>query len=434
MSSRSLTEFRPHGDGLTLDTQAIQDGIDAVHASGGGVLRIGPGEYLSGGVILRDGVVLELEAGATLTASARYEDFLACEAATSIEGSQHALLYARGARGVGVRGRGRIRGNADRYFARRTQDETYRKPHRRRPRMILFEGCRDVVIEEVRIEQAPFWTIHLLACVDVSILRVVVDNDLTMANTDALDIDGCRRVRIADCRLSAADDGLCIKTTHREGSLAGPAEAIIVTGCNIRSTSCAIKIGTETFEDVSQVVVADCTLLSNRGIGLISRDGGSIRNILVSNVTFDCRMAGPEYWGKAEPVVVSAGRRLATRAAGAIEHVRFANLSGDADGAITLYAADDSRVFDIVLDGIRVTQRANSSTLQGSFDLRPVPASETGPDAAPGGGDAGVGSYPGGMPGFYAHGVRGLELRDVQVHRPDPLPPLWNRESIVVTP
>lgn len=434
MSTYDLATFGPHRDGRTLDTAAVQAGIDAVHESGGGLLRIGPGDYRTGGLLLRDGVVIELEAGATLIASGDYGDFHTHAGETEIEGSCHALLYARGARGIGLRGRGRVVGSADDYFDPEPDADGYRRPHQRRPRMVLFEGCERVVIEDVTFEQAPFWTVHLVACTDVSVLRVTVDNDLTMANTDAIDIDGCRRVRIADCRLSAADDGVCVKTTSRSGRLAGPASGIIVTGCDIRSTSCAVKIGTETYDDVEHVVVSNCVLASNRGIGLFSRDGGALRHVLVSGITFDCRLAPEAYWGKAEPVHVSAGRRDPARAAGVIEHVRFAQLSGDADGAITLHGEPGAVVRDVVLDGVRVVQRVSGSPLQGSIDLRPVPASETGPGAAPGGGSAGVGRYPGGLPGVYARGIVELELCDVWVDRPTPLPAGWNPEPVVVQP
>jgi polygalacturonase len=33
-----------------------------------------------------------------------------------------------------------------------------------------------------------------------------------MANTDALDIDSCQQVHIANCYFSAADDAICLKT------------------------------------------------------------------------------------------------------------------------------------------------------------------------------------------------------------------------------
>jgi hypothetical protein len=428
-----LSAFRPHADGHRLDTAAIQEGIEAVHRDGGGALRIGAGRYLVGGILLRSGVTLLLSEGAVLIASPRYEDFLAHEAATEVEGARHAVIYARDARDVGVRGPGRIVGNADAYFEEEADEQGYRRPLRRRPRVLLFEGCENVTIEDVVIERAPIWTVHLVACRDASIARVTIDNDLRMANTDGIDIDGCQRVRVADCRISSADDGVCIKTTRRPDGLSGPAEHIVVTGCIIRSTSCAVKVGTETVEDVRFVVVSGCTFSANRGVGLISRDGGALRHIVVSDITLECALAGWAYWGKSEPIFVSAGHRDPGQAPGAIEHVRFSSISGDTEGAITLHADDGALISDVALDGIRIVQRESASPLQGMRDLRPVPSSETGPKAAPGGGTTGVAPYPAGLPGVHAHGIRGLRIDDVVVHRPDPLPVGWNPRTIVET-
>ncbi|GAA5149632.1 glycosyl hydrolase family 28 protein [Microbacterium pseudoresistens] len=434
MTTRDLVEFSPRGDGRALDTAALQNGIDAVHDDGGGTLLIGDGQYLTGGLLLRSGVTLELSAGATIIASPRYDDFREHDAATAVEGARHAMIYARDARDVGIRGRGRILGNADAYFAVEADADGYRVPHPLRPRIVLFEGCEAVTIADITIERAPIWTVHIAGCDDVAITGVTIDNDLTMANTDCIDIDGSRRVRIADCRLSSADDGVCIKTTELTGRFRRPAEHIVVTGCIVRSTSCAIKIGTETVEDVGFVVVSDCTVTANRGIGLISRDGGGLRHILVSGVTFDCPMAGEAYWGKADPVFVSAGRRVEGVDPGVIEHVRFSGLSGVADGAINVHAGEGGRIRDIVFDGVRLVQRHSPSPLQGQYDTRPVASSETGPGAAPGGGTTGVDLYPGGLPGVFARGVEELTLRDVEVFRPDPLPAGWNSQTIVEVP
>src|SRR5208337_517684 len=54
------------GDGLTLDTEAINQAIGACAAAGGGQVLFPPGRYLSGTVHLRSHLTLFFAAGATL--------------------------------------------------------------------------------------------------------------------------------------------------------------------------------------------------------------------------------------------------------------------------------------------------------------------------------------------------------------------------------
>jgi Pectate lyase superfamily protein len=54
------------GDGVTLDTTAIQEAIERCARAGAGQVRFPPGRYLSGTIHLRSHVTLYLEAGATL--------------------------------------------------------------------------------------------------------------------------------------------------------------------------------------------------------------------------------------------------------------------------------------------------------------------------------------------------------------------------------
>src|ERR1700710_333126 len=63
------------GDGLTLNTKAIQATIDQCAASGGGTVVILKGEFLSGALFLKAGVNLELAEGAVLKGSKNIDDF-----------------------------------------------------------------------------------------------------------------------------------------------------------------------------------------------------------------------------------------------------------------------------------------------------------------------------------------------------------------------
>src|SRR5690242_737490 len=76
-SGLRIFDVRQHGaagDGSRLDTSSINEAIDTCHDSGGGVVYVPPGVYLSGTVVLRSNVTLYLEAGATLLGSKNISD------------------------------------------------------------------------------------------------------------------------------------------------------------------------------------------------------------------------------------------------------------------------------------------------------------------------------------------------------------------------
>lgn len=69
------TDFGAVGDGITINTKAIQSAIDACNASGGGKVVLSPGTYLSGTIIMKDNVNLYFEQNSTLLASTQHKDF-----------------------------------------------------------------------------------------------------------------------------------------------------------------------------------------------------------------------------------------------------------------------------------------------------------------------------------------------------------------------
>jgi polygalacturonase len=353
------------------------------------------------------------------------------------------LLYALGQRNITISGTGRIDGEGEAWFAAERDEQGYRLPRPDRPRIIVFEDCEQVTLTAFTIVQAPMWTVHLVSCRHVHIDHLAIDNAMTMPNTDALDIDGCEAVFVSNSYLSAADDAICIKTTHKPAALRRPARQIMITNCLLRSYSCAFKIGTETWDDVEDVTVTGCTIFdSNRGIGILSRDGGAMRRLLFSNLTFACHHAPPCHWGKADPLHISVRRRDPAITPGIVEQVQFSNLTGVAEGAINLHAAEPGWIRDVVISQLQMRQTVSQMT-QGHYDVRPPcnPASPTGMglDNAykldPKTGEAfSVERYPGGLPGLFARGVENLQLHNLVITRPEPLPPGWHPECVVQLP
>jgi len=439
----SLADFHPAADGETPDTVVLQRALDQIAAAGGGRLTLPAGRYRSGCLNLPSDIELHLDAGAVLIASQQLADYQAVQALSCAEKSHNVLLYALGQRNITLSGTGRIDGEGEAWFAAERDAQGYRLPHADRPRLIVFEDCEQVTLTGFTLVQAPMWTVHLVSCRHVHIDHLTIDNAMTMPNTDALDIDSCEAVFVSNSYFSAADDAICIKTTHKPAALRRPARQIMITNCLLRSYSCALKIGTETWDDVEDVTVTGCTIFdSNRGVGILSRDGGAMRRLLFSNLTFTCHQAPPCHWGKADPLHISVRRRDPAITPGVVEQVQFSTITGVAEGAINLHAAEPGWIRDVVISQLQM-QQAVASLPQGHYDIRPPcnPDAPTGMglDNAyrvdPASGEAfGVEPYPGGLPGLFARGVENLHLHNLNIVRPDPLPAGWHPAMVVRLP
>lgn len=436
----NLIDFKPHRDGVQLDSPVIQAAINELSSAGGGTLNIPAGDYKTGAIVLKSNITLHLEAGARLIASAQYSDFAAGESCVEAEDSYHSMIFAKDARNIAITGQGQLFGNADEYHAKNANEQGYFTPAKHRPRMVIIENCENVKLVDFTIEHAPMWTIHFVCCSDVFMDRVTIKNDLTLSNTDAIDIDSCRNVHISNCSVTAADDCICIKTSQMPESLARPAENITVTNCNLISKSCAVKIGTETYRDVRNFVVSNCTITnSNRAIGLMSRDGGVLSNIIMKNIVIETAHTSPCHWGKADPIHISTRYRNPEIKPGAVRNVIFSEIIASSEGAINLIGIEDAKIEDVSFNNVMLTLKASEARDRGCFDIRP-PSSPINPTGKgvdnafsieESGQLHGVKPYDGGMPALYAEHVEGLTVGVLKVKRTGQAE-YWSSEEIIL--
>jgi len=306
-----VRDFGAVGDGRHKDTQAIQSAINACAASGGGIVRISSGIYVSGTLYLADNLELCVESGAVILGSPDRCDYNADDRfpVNTAFDKEHVsgahLLIAYKTTNTSITGLGTINGNSGAFCDWSSGDvnHSYRyltkKFDRRewRPgQMIFFCQCNNVTVRDVTLLNAPYWTLFFFGCDTVKATGLTVKNPAMTHNADGIDIDCCRGVVISDCIIRTADDCITLRGNCRLLGEEKPCEDVTVANC-ILSTPCnAVRIG------VGDGVVRNCAITNividdaRTGInivanymGMFSR-GARIENILISNVAMNVVM------------------------------------------------------------------------------------------------------------------------------------------------
>lgn len=432
--------FSPTGGDVTA---ALQAAMNATAAAGQRLVLM-PGDYVCRGLALPSGLNLHLSQGAVLHPVGDYEAYRQTSVSVIAEDSDLAIFVARQARRIRIEGKGEIRAPGEAFIAGELPDMGTHLPARLRPRVMVLEDCEDIAIADITVRQSPMWTFHFIGCARLSITDVRVDNDRTMPNTDGMVIDSCRDVTIRSCTIATADDGIVLKTTRRaDGTPVGPCRNILVSGSRIESYSCALKLGTESHSDFENILFEDCDIASsNRGLGIFSRDGGAVRNVIFRRIRLDCNETPDGFWGSGEAITVNLLDRRPERPAGAVENLLFEDISGRMEGAINLVADGAAGMRDVTLRRVALRQQPGRLGTGLRYDLRPsrfdlAPAKEASGRANAyvkdeSGAVVGLVAYPGGMPALFASNVDGLVLEDVRFERPEAVPEGWTGEAVVL--
>jgi polygalacturonase len=293
MARVSVFNVREHGalgDGQTLDSPAIQSAIDACSALGGGTVYLPAGQYLTGSLFLRNNISLHLDSGATILGSENPDDYPIVH--SRWEGKHQdtyaPLITGQNLNNVSVIGRGTIDGRGTTWWQAK-KDGTLKHP---RPRLISFSDCTNVLIEGVTAINSPSWTINPVHCQNVNIRGITIINPADSPNTDGINPDSCRLVRISDCYVSVGDDCITIKsgTEHESPDRYAPCRDITITNCTLERGHGGVVIGSEMSGGVKNVVISNCVFIgTDRGIRIKSRRGrgGAIEDIRVSNLIMD---------------------------------------------------------------------------------------------------------------------------------------------------
>lgn len=363
-----VLRYGASGNGKSPDTVAIQAAIDDCWSRGGGRVRFPPGSYLTGTIFVKTGVILLVEEGATIVGSPFQEDYPS-------ESRRWYVILAENASNVGISGGGIIDGQSSKFVKRFDRRKNVMvswnvtgdcRGDECRPRLLGFLDCKNVHVSHVHLTDPAYWCLHLVRSNNISIHDISIYGDFNTPNNDGIDIEDSNNTIITRCSINTGDDAICPKT------YTGPLYNLTATDCWIRTKSSAIKLGSASLFNFEGLLFDNITIVdSHRGLGLQIRDGGSVNGVTFSNINITTRYYDSSWWGRAEPIYVTACPRDPSTVVGSISNVRFLNITATSENGVFLAGSAESFLSKIQLDNVNINLKRWTEYEGGLVDYRP---------------------------------------------------------------
>jgi polygalacturonase len=315
-----ITNYGATPGGTSDSTDAIRKAIEACNKAGGGRVVVPAGVFMTGAIRLLSNVNLHVSEGATLKFSTDPAKYLPA-VYTRWEGTElmnySPFIYAFEQQNIAVTGKGTLDGSASDEnwwkWARRQGSQpspasadvkrlremgntgvpvaqrVFGAGHYLRPPFIEPYRCRNILIEDVRIINSPFWEIHPTLSTNVTVRGVDIYSH--GPNNDGCDPESSKDVLIENCIFDTGDDCIAIKSGRDDdGRRVGVAsENIIVRNCTMKDGHGGVVIGSEISGDCRNVFVEDCKMDSpnlDRALRFKSNAirGGVLENVFMRNV------------------------------------------------------------------------------------------------------------------------------------------------------
>ena len=385
----NITDYGAIGDGKTNNAAALQKAIDAASNAGGGKVVVPAGAtYLTGPFNLKSNIEFEVQVNARVLASPD-EKLYTKSAFKENKGEGTIWIGGQNLNNVTLCGAGTLDGNGISFMGAELEDSYVLKPFNvvdPRPHLLTIVGGKNIRIRDLNIKNSAYWTVHLIGCNDVAVDNITLLNSLKVRNSDGIDIDHSKNVRVSNCYIESGDDCICLKN-RREYEEFGACENIVVSNCTMSSRSCAIKIGSENMDRISRVLINNCIITkSNRGIGIQNRDEGTVSDVIFSNILIDSHLFSDVWWGKAEPIYVTAYRRAngnnkdagwrfpkgqTEGRIGKVSNITFSNIKSTSESGVYVGGETPDMVSNIIFDQVDLNITKTTSITGGVYDRRP---------------------------------------------------------------
>jgi polygalacturonase len=367
-----VRQYGAAGDGKTLDTEAIQKALDECGNTGGGIVLFPAGTYLSKPIILRSKTTIQLDEGAKLQATTNHADFMKTPGdwLKAKSGSDFIpFISGKNLSDVTITGKGTIEGSGEVWWGpaeeARRKTPGYTLP---RPNMIVLNGCRNVRLEDIILQNSPKFHFVPTDCNGVTVSNVTILAPAGAPNSDAIDPSRCINVLITKCHIDVGDDNIAIKSGRKVEGREFACENITVTDC-VFLHGHGLSIGSETLGGVRNLTVRNCTFEgTENGIRIKSARGrgGVVENLTYSDITmkdvepaitFTCYyMSSSARDPVQRPIPKDDVAQPITEGTPVYRNIRISNLTATCEkSAGIIIGLPESQISDVVLENVHIS-------------------------------------------------------------------------------
>ncbi len=430
----NIIDFGAKAGESYVNTNPINNAIIKCSSLGGGTVLIPKGKFISGTIHLKSNVNLHLESGSFLIGSQDVNDYDVMPEGYYYSGKNlMGLIFANNVRNISITGEGVLDGIGTHFMNKNTrfapskeerkftlQKEKYRdelkledgplKFNERPGHILTISNAENILIQNINFLDAPKWTIRIGGCDNVKISQITIKNNLLIPNSDGIHITSSINVNVSNTNIIAGDDALIVTgfksglNKYNYGNNSKEAKNIIFDNCIVTSKSAGIRVGYGD-KPISNVIFSNIIINnSNRGIGVFSRDNSNIKNLSFSNIFIETRLHSDGWWGKGEPIHISAIKSSKNGNSGIISDVTFNNINAYSESGVIIYGENFNSIRNIKMNDVKVIVNSGlySKKYGGNFDLRPSFSLEKG-------------LFESKISAFYAKGVKNLELNDISL-------------------
>lgn len=321
-----------------VETEKIQQVLDEASNAGGLTVVVPRGTYIAGTLNLGC-ASLYLEKGAVLKASPDFADYVDNGFVHNEMRKTLSFLYSMNHEDIMIAGEGTIdlsgcafynmnEANVPDYgieFDEEQKSECTRPIGNRPTQPIFFYNCNDITVKDIKIVDAPCWTMSFNAC-----------------------------------------------------------ENFVISDCVMHSVSKAVVFG-YIHSIVRNVTMTNCVISdSQRGICIMSSKGtGVVEHLLFDNIRIDTRVRAGNWWGNGEAIeIIGLEHNYPGYLHEAPERdekvnvrdIRFKNISCSSENVIAV-VGEDNNIEDITIDGLYFEKKDSKNRyLKGNRTIDVSPA------------------------------------------------------------